>query len=211
MKRAGERSPATSPSWTSCSRQSTAQAPSAPYCSARAGMLSNGSDRGPHRRGGGRQPDQEHELLPDGLADVVADDRVDAGLDSSLTSSLGQFDRHVLDDLLPAQHDTPAEQTVWMSHRDTVVEAPEGARVVATSPATPVAAFESTERGLYGVQFHPESTQAWIQGNASSVSPNENEPFVQSPAETEKLTSDCLPLMTASFFRLLDDFVENWG
>jgi len=53
-------------------------------------------------------------------------------------------------------HDTPTEQTVWMSHRDTVVEAPEGARVVASSPATPVAAFESAERGLYGVQFHPE-------------------------------------------------------
>src|SRR5581483_6336347 len=29
--------------------------------------------------------------------------------------------------------DTPAEQTVWMSHRDTVVSAPEGARVIATS------------------------------------------------------------------------------
>jgi GMP synthase (glutamine-hydrolysing) len=37
-----------------------------------------------------------------------------------------------------------------------VVAAPEGARVVAHSPATPVAAFESRERGLYGVQFHPE-------------------------------------------------------
>jgi GMP synthase (glutamine-hydrolysing) len=43
-----------------------------------------------------------------------------------------------------------------MSHRDTVVEAPESARVIASSPATPVAAFESAERGLYGVQFHPE-------------------------------------------------------
>ncbi|MGH3050086.1 MAG: glutamine-hydrolyzing GMP synthase [Gaiellaceae bacterium] len=53
-------------------------------------------------------------------------------------------------------HDTPTEQTVWMSHRDTVVAAPEGARVVATSSATPVAAFEAPERGLYGVQFHPE-------------------------------------------------------
>jgi GMP synthase (glutamine-hydrolysing) len=52
--------------------------------------------------------------------------------------------------------DTPAEQTVWMSHRDTVVAAPEGAHVVATSPSTPVAAFESRARGLYGVQFHPE-------------------------------------------------------
>src|SRR3954453_19808567 len=52
--------------------------------------------------------------------------------------------------------DTPNEQTVWMSHRDTVVAAPEGARLVATSTSTPVAAFESRERGLYGVQFHPE-------------------------------------------------------
>jgi len=52
--------------------------------------------------------------------------------------------------------DTPPEQTVWMSHRDTVVAAPEGAHVVATSPSTPVAAFESRARGLYGVQFHPE-------------------------------------------------------
>ncbi|HZR96799.1 MAG TPA: glutamine-hydrolyzing GMP synthase [Gaiellaceae bacterium] len=52
--------------------------------------------------------------------------------------------------------DTPNDQTVWMSHRDTVVAAPEGARVVASSAATPVAAFEARDRSLYGVQFHPE-------------------------------------------------------
>jgi GMP synthase (glutamine-hydrolysing) len=51
---------------------------------------------------------------------------------------------------------TPDEQSVWMSHRDTVTQAPEGAAVTATSPSTPVAAFESPERNLYGVQFHPE-------------------------------------------------------
>jgi GMP synthase (glutamine-hydrolysing) len=51
---------------------------------------------------------------------------------------------------------TPGEQTVWMSHRDTVTQAPEGAQVVATSASTPVAAFEAPERNLYGVQFHPE-------------------------------------------------------
>jgi GMP synthase (glutamine-hydrolysing) len=50
----------------------------------------------------------------------------------------------------------PEEQAVWMSHRDSVVAAPEGARVVAGSPSTPIAAFEDAERGLYGVQFHPE-------------------------------------------------------
>ena len=50
----------------------------------------------------------------------------------------------------------PDDQSVWMSHRDTVVAPPAGARVVATSEHTPVAAFEDSERGLYGVQFHPE-------------------------------------------------------
>jgi GMP synthase (glutamine-hydrolysing) len=50
----------------------------------------------------------------------------------------------------------PAEQTVWMSHRDTVAAPPRGARVTAGSASTPVAAFEAPERGLYGVQFHPE-------------------------------------------------------
>src|SRR6185437_11391655 len=50
----------------------------------------------------------------------------------------------------------PDEQTVWMSHRDTVTAPPAGADVVAVSPSTPVAAFEERERGLYGVQFHPE-------------------------------------------------------
>jgi GMP synthase (glutamine-hydrolysing) len=50
----------------------------------------------------------------------------------------------------------PVEQTAWMSHRDTVVAPPEGARIVATSEHTPVAAFEDDTRKLYGVQFHPE-------------------------------------------------------
>jgi GMP synthase (glutamine-hydrolysing) len=51
---------------------------------------------------------------------------------------------------------TPAEQTCWMSHRDTVFEAPPGFQALAASTASPVAAFESTDRGVYGIQFHPE-------------------------------------------------------
>ena len=50
----------------------------------------------------------------------------------------------------------PAEQTAWMSHRDTVTAPPEGAEVVATSEHTPVAAFEHADKHWYGVQFHPE-------------------------------------------------------
>jgi GMP synthase (glutamine-hydrolysing) len=52
--------------------------------------------------------------------------------------------------------DLPPEQTAWMSHRDSVVAPPAGARVVAGSGNTPIAAFEDASRGLYGVQFHPE-------------------------------------------------------
>jgi GMP synthase (glutamine-hydrolysing) len=51
---------------------------------------------------------------------------------------------------------TPADQIVWMSHRDSVTAPPDGARVTGSSPSTPIAAFEAPERGLYGVQFHPE-------------------------------------------------------
>ncbi|MBA3788065.1 MAG: glutamine-hydrolyzing GMP synthase [Actinobacteria bacterium] len=50
----------------------------------------------------------------------------------------------------------PDAQTVWMSHRDTVIAPPAGAIVTGRSASTPVAAFEDRERGLYGVQFHPE-------------------------------------------------------
>ncbi|HSI98344.1 MAG TPA: glutamine-hydrolyzing GMP synthase, partial [Gaiellaceae bacterium] len=53
-------------------------------------------------------------------------------------------------------HDLPTEQTVWMSHRDSVIAAPVGARVTASSPTTPIAAFENRPKHIYGVQFHPE-------------------------------------------------------
>src|SRR5919112_4152939 len=52
--------------------------------------------------------------------------------------------------------ETPAEQSCWMSHRDTVYEAPEGFAALASSTESPVAAIEDTDRGLYGIQFHPE-------------------------------------------------------
>jgi GMP synthase (glutamine-hydrolysing) len=50
----------------------------------------------------------------------------------------------------------PKEQQCWMSHRDCVFEAPPGFVPLASSPGSPVAACESPERALYGIQFHPE-------------------------------------------------------
>ena len=50
----------------------------------------------------------------------------------------------------------PAEQSCWMSHRDSVFEPPQGFTALAASPGSPVAACEAPERGLYGIQFHPE-------------------------------------------------------
>lgn len=50
----------------------------------------------------------------------------------------------------------PAEQSVWMSHGDSVTRAPAGMTVTATTAGSPIAAFEDDERRLYGVQWHPE-------------------------------------------------------
>ena len=50
----------------------------------------------------------------------------------------------------------PPSQTVWMSHNDAVVRPPEGFRQIGSTSASPVAAFENPQKGLYGVQFHPE-------------------------------------------------------
>jgi len=51
---------------------------------------------------------------------------------------------------------TPREQSCWMSHRDTVFAPPPGFTALASSTASPVAAFESIAHGVYGIQFHPE-------------------------------------------------------
>jgi GMP synthase (glutamine-hydrolysing) len=53
-------------------------------------------------------------------------------------------------------HGLPREQQVWMSHGDSVKQAPDGFTVTASTTGTPVAAFEDVDRGLAGVQFHPE-------------------------------------------------------
>ena len=50
----------------------------------------------------------------------------------------------------------PDLQVCWMSHGDQVMQAPSGFEVLASTETTPVAAFESKEKKIYGVQWHPE-------------------------------------------------------
>jgi GMP synthase (glutamine-hydrolysing) len=47
---------------------------------------------------------------------------------------------------------------VWMSHGDRVAELPKGFKVIASTPSAPIAGIGDDERGLYGLQFHPEVT-----------------------------------------------------
>jgi GMP synthase (glutamine-hydrolysing) len=89
--------------------------------------------------------------------------------------------------------DLPLEQTVWMSHGDTVTTAPPGFKTTAYSKVSPVAAMENPERGFYGVQFHPE--------------------VVHTPAGMEILKNflyhgcDCLPTWTMS--SVIEDSVAD--
>jgi GMP synthase (glutamine-hydrolysing) len=73
-------------------------------------------------------------------------------------AEVGEFGRSDLTVLEPGRllSGLPAQQTCWMSHRDTVFAPPPGFAALASSSASPVAAVEDVERGLYGIQFHPE-------------------------------------------------------
>ncbi len=60
------------------------------------------------------------------------------------------------DNSCPIFKDLPPEGRCWMSHTDSVEEMPEGFRAVAHTDYTAVAAMESADQKIYGLQFHPE-------------------------------------------------------
>lgn len=45
---------------------------------------------------------------------------------------------------------------VWMSHGDSILQLPQGFKVVASTESIPVAAYENFVQKIYAVQFHPE-------------------------------------------------------
>lgn len=48
------------------------------------------------------------------------------------------------------------EEMVWMSHTDMITKLPRGFRAIGSTTNAHIAAMEDSERGVYGVQFHPE-------------------------------------------------------
>lgn len=62
----------------------------------------------------------------------------------------------VIDSNDPLLSGQPESQSTWMSHGDQVRQAPPGFTVLASTEATPVAAFGDPLTKRYGVQWHPE-------------------------------------------------------
>lgn len=48
------------------------------------------------------------------------------------------------------------DPTVWMSHGDALTKAPEGFEIIARTDNSPICAIRSSDRKIYGAQFHPE-------------------------------------------------------
>jgi GMP synthase (glutamine-hydrolysing) len=49
-----------------------------------------------------------------------------------------------------------ARSQVWMSHGDSIVRLPEGFTVIGSTDSLETAAIANDQRGIYGLQFHPE-------------------------------------------------------
>ncbi len=70
----------------------------------------------------------------------------------------GEYGRTPLSILAPSRLTAgwSERSEVWMSHGDSIVAAPPGFTVTASTQGAPVAGLEDAARGLFGVQFHPE-------------------------------------------------------
>jgi len=77
-------------------------------------------------------------------------------VERSLHREYGKATLRISDAASPLFKNIPSSSTVWMSHGDTITRLPENARVLASTDSIPVAAFEFSNRRIFGLQFHPE-------------------------------------------------------
>ena len=73
-------------------------------------------------------------------------------------TEIGEYGPASIKRVAPSQllDGTPEEQTVWMSHRDSVAKVPNGFSITSSTSVCPVASMECADRKLYATQFHPE-------------------------------------------------------
>jgi len=80
-------------------------------------------------------------------------------------SGVGEYSEvivHLYDSILFTGLDISVDQTVFMAHKYMVGSLPEGFRLIAETVETPIAGFENTDIGIFGLQFHPE--KSWLDG-----------------------------------------------
>ena len=97
------------------------------------------------------QAEQRHRDILARTVDAIVERPCDQRGAGHGRHGLGEHARRVEagDEGLGADH-------VGDDHRDTVFTAPPGFAALASSTESPVAAMEDPDRGLYGIQFHPE-------------------------------------------------------
>lgn len=79
---------------------------------------------------------------------------LDGKVNKGIMGEYGKTDFHVTH-TNPLFKNIPDNFTVWMSHFDEVIQAPEGFQIAGKS-SSEIAAFFHKEKKIYAVQFHPE-------------------------------------------------------
>lgn len=54
----------------------------------------------------------------------------------------------------------PTDSHVWMSHADTISDIPSTFKIIASTESVKVAAYQISDKAIYGIQFHPEVTHS---------------------------------------------------
>lgn len=109
----------------------------------------------------------------------------------------------------PALAHWPEVSRVFQYHEDKF-SLPSGCTTLLTSEICEHQAFALNERTV-GIQFHPESTSAWILDAFKKLQSRPQEIYVQSEAECKAHLPVHLPMLTANFFSFLRDFREGAG
>jgi GMP synthase (glutamine-hydrolysing) len=77
-------------------------------------------------------------------------------VEPAIEREYGHAPLQVLDASEPLFDGLPAQFSAWMSHGDRIDTLPIGFQTIAETENAPVAAMVDSDRGFYGLQFHPE-------------------------------------------------------